>query len=79
MDIGDVIVVILVLILITCVALFAWAMVLKHDMKQTCIHGGYAGLQYMDGLEEYVCYVIQDGTFVIVPIETVRLELEKGR
>ena len=66
----------LVALVIASAALIVWALALKHDMKQVCIRGGYAGLQYMNGLEEYVCYGIEGGAYVIGDVDDVRARLE---
>ena len=69
---------ILLLLGVTAFILGSLRVNLKLDL---CISAGYAGWEHMRGLRTDVCYgtLLEDGTFVIVPIETVRLELEKGR
>ena len=66
----------IVVLVIACAVLFAISLSLKHDWKQTCIRGGYAGLQYMDGLQEYYCYGVIDGAVVVVDKDDVLARLE---
>ena len=50
---------------------------LEDDQRQDlCISAGYAGWERVKGLRTDVCYstLLEDGTFVIVPIETVLIE-----
>ena len=47
-----------------------------NERRETCYRAGYDAVEFLDTFSRYGCLVVRDSEYVVVPIETVREELE---
>jgi hypothetical protein len=76
--------IVILAIVVVIVSLVAWALIAStradNQRRNTCFQAGYDAKEYLDALSRWGCLDIREGgVYVVVPIETVRKELEATR